>query len=626
MAELFTRIYTNLAGCDFSSDPAKVSLNRSPNCINMYKDYSNADDGQCVQTRPGFKFLSNFYHRGYGMQKINSLFLFDINNQKIMMVHAGYSLYAWDNYPAYYDSIDEHLQDKSIFDDMNNDVPASFVIFNNKLYINDGKNYLVYDGTTLKKVAEDAFIPTTTISRLPSGGGTLYQAVNVLTGRRRNSFVADGTSTEYYLDTTFLDDEEVKVYVNDVELANTEYSVNRTLGCITFNNAPASPLTTGQDNVVIEFSKVGTDYLDRIPMCKRNIVFDNRIFFTGNSQFKNAIFHCELNNPAYISDLAYYQDGTTDNAIKDFTVGNNLLWVFKESSQQNDTIFYHEPTIDVEYGKIYPSKQGNISTGCVSKCVNFNDDIVFFSNLGLEGITGNIQQEQLISHRSTLIDSKFINENNYDKLQVGEWEGYLVCLLDGKLYLADSRQVWRGNRGYEYEWYYWEFDKNLIDVVGKPNTILSVNGDLLIGTEKCWVFSLDKTFTKDYINGNYYNIYSCWQTPYDIFGDLNNLKTTNKRGGVAKIKTIPNGKIKVSVQTNRKPEKFIKEYSATGFDFNILDFNNFAFTTKAMSYIVYKIKMKKFIDLSLKFYSEDKPFGLFDATLEVYKGSYVKRT
>ena len=73
-------------------------------------------------------------------------------------------------------------------------------------------------------------------------------------------------------------------------------------------------------------------------------------------------------------------------------------------------------------------------------------------------------------------------------------------------------------------------------------------------------------------------------------------------------------------------EKFIKEYSATGFDFNNIDFNNFAFTLKDMSYIVYKIKMKKFIDLTLKFYSEDRPFGLYDATIEVFQGSYVKRT
>lgn len=643
MAELFTRIYTNLAGCDFSSDTAKVALNRSPNCVNMYKDYSSSDEGQCVQTRPGFKYINTIgvYRGGRTLtpQSILSMFLFKHNGNDILVVHANQYLLAWTNYPT---SDTPYVHE--LYSNMNPSNPASFVIFNNKLYINDGTNYLVYDGGTGSQatvVSSNAFIPTTTISRLPSGGGMLYQAVNVLTARRKNSFVADGESVDYYLDTTGLDADDVDVYVNDTQLPSTDYSVNRALGCITFNTAPASPLTAGQDNVVIEFSKAGTDYASRIPNCTRNIVFDNRIFFTGNSQFKNAIFHCELNDPSYVSDLAYYQDGTTDSAIKDFTIGNNLLWVFKEASQQNDTIFYHEPTIDADYGKIYPSKQGNISTGCISKCVNFNDDIVFFSALGLEGITGNIQQEQLISHRSTLIDAKFINENNYSNLKVVEWNGYLVSLVNNHLYLADSRQVWRGTRGYEYEWYFWEFNEEFFTYAGNINAILSVDNKLLIGTENGRICVLDETYIYDSIRNNAQqgiidegdeslitkcNIYSCWQTPFDIFGDTNNLKTTNKRGGVAKIKTIPNGKIKVAVQTNRKEEKFIKEYSATGFDFNNIDFSNFAFTTKKLSYIVYKIKMKKFIELTLKFYSDKEPFGLYDATLEVYKGSYIKRT
>lgn len=625
MAEMMTRVYSNLAGCDFTNDTAKVALNRSPNCINMYKDYSTSD-GQCVQTRPGFKFLTNFYHSDYQNQAILSKFLFEINNKKIMMVHAGFCLYAWDNYPEYYSSINGSLEDMAIYEKMNNEIPASFVIFNNKLYINDGKNYLVFDGETLKNVSEDAFIPTTTKNRTPLGDGFLYQGVNVLTPRRRNGFIGNGTSKEFFLDAVLIDEDEVLVYIDDKLQDTSTYSVNRVTGCVTFSEAPQAPSTTGQDNVLIEFSKKGTDYADRIPKCTRNIVFDGRIFFTGNSQFKNAIFHCQLNDPAYVSDLNYYQDGTSDSAIKDFTVGNNLLWIFKEASQQNDTIFYHEPTIDTEYGKIYPSKQGNISTGCVSKCANFNDDIVFLSELGLEGITGNIEQEQLISHRSTLIDSKFINENDYEKLKVVEWNGYLVCLVNSKLYLADSRQVFRGTRGYEYEWYYWELNQDFIEKYGKITSVLSVDEDLLIGTSKGFVYILDKSMIVEYTNGTEQSIYSCWQTPYDVFGDTNNLKTTNKRGGVAKIKTIPNGKIKVSVQTNRKEEKFIKEYSATGFDFSNVDFSNFAFTTKNLSYIVYKIKMKKFIDLTLKFYSEREPFGLYDATLEVFKGSYIKRT
>lgn len=616
MANMMTRLYSNLAGCDFTNDPAKVALNRSPNCINMYKNYADTQ-GNCVQTRPGFKNLFNFTVEEDGILtylKINGMFLYQINNVKKLIVHAGKYLFSWD-YP-------NGSQYKKIYNQMNN-IRSSYVIFDDKLYINDGLNYLVYDGTSIKNVSEDAFIPTTTMSRKPIGGGTIYQAVNVLTPRRKNSFCADGTSKEYYLDVKLIDEDEVKVYVNDVQVNSTEFTVNRVNGCITFNTAPEKPFTEGQDNVVIEFSKAGTDYDTRISKCIKNIAFDNRIFFTGNPQYQNAIFHCELNNPAYISDLAYYQDGTSDSAIKSFTVGNNLLWVFKEPSQQNDTIFYHSPVIDSEYGKVYPSKQGNISTGCISECINFNDDIVFISPLGLEGMIGNIDQEQLISHRSSLIDGKFINENNFEDVQMVEWKGYLICLVNGNYYLADSRQKYQGVNGYEYEWYFWKHtSQEFLNYFGNPVCLLSVNEELIIGTDVGYILALDESIDKDYN----FKIYSCWQTPFDIFGDTNNLKTTNKRGGVAKIKTIPNGKIKVSVQTNRKPEKFIKEYSATGFDFNNIDFSNFAFTTKDMSYIVYKIKMKKFIDLTLKFYSEDRPFGLYDATLEVFQGSYVKRT
>ena len=113
----------------------------------------------------------------------------------------------------------------------------------------------------------------------------------------------------------------------------------------------------------------------------------------------------------------------------------------------------------------------------------------------------------------------------------------------------------------------------------------------------------------------------------DDFGIGNHLKTTNKRGGTAKIKTIPNGIIKIAEKTNKINEKYITSKSANGFDFNNIDFGNFAFTTGNDSYIVYKIKEKKFIELSMKFYSDelDKPFGLYESILESFAGGYVKR-
>lgn len=593
MATSVKRQYTNLAGIDFKNDESLVNLNRSPDALNVYKDYSA--EGNCIQTRPGYSKLAQF------VGNINGLYIY---NNTTALVHAGNKLYLWDNFP----SIPEEPE---ILSETMNNVRSSFFIFNDKVYINDGLNYLVYDGS-LSKVSDNAFIPTTTIGRSPSGGGTMYQDVNLLQPKRINRFIADGTSKDYYLDTTEITSVD-EVYVNDV--LTTAYTVSLLLGKITFNTAPAKPDLSGVDNVRIVFSKEVTGYTDRISKCTISQVFDNRVFFTGNDTFKNAIFHSELKNPAYISDLSYYQDGTSEAKIKSMTVGNNILWVFKEPNQENATVFYHIPTTSNEYGRIYPSKQGNVSTGCYSTCINFNDDIVFLSKYGLEGITGDIEQEQLLSHRSSLIDNKLINASNFSNSQMAEWQGYLLILVDKYIFLADSRQKFQGINGIEYEWYLWNIENS------HPSILKEYKGNLYIGSENGSIFIFKGTNDDGEIINSY------WTTPMDAFGYSNMLKTTNKRGGLARIKTIPNGKIKIAERTNKRDERYITSKSANGFDYSHIDYENFAYTTKNDGYIVYKIKEKKFINISLKFYSDeiDKPFGLYSSVLEAFIGGYAKR-
>lgn len=592
MATAIKRQYTNLAGVDFKNEESIVELNRSPNALNVYKNYEQ--EGNCIQTRPGFSKLGVFDG------KINGMYIY---NNTTMLVHSGTKLYLWDNFPS-------EPESPEILKSTMNDDESSFFIFDDKLYINDGTNYLVYDGS-LHDVSDNAFIPTTTIGRSPSGGGTIYQDINLLQPKRINQFIGDGTSTEYYLDATEIDSVD-EVYVNDT--LTTGYTVSLSLGKITFNTAPASPGLSGTDNVKIVFSKAVVGYIDRISNCYISQVFDNRVFFTGNPEFKNTIFHSELDNPAYISDLSYYQDGTTESAIKDITVGNNILWVFKEPNQENATVFYHIPTTSGEYGRIYPSKQGNVSTGCYSEAINFSDDIVFLSKYGLEGITGDIQEEQLLTHRSSLIDNKLINTNNFNAAKMYEWKGYLLILVDKYIFLADSRQKFQGINGIEYEWYLWDIEQS------NPSVLKEYKGSLYIGSRDGSVYLVSGTNDDGEIINSY------WTTPMDSFGYSNMMKTTNKRGGLAKIKTIPNGKIKISERTNRRDEKFITSKSATGFDYSNIDYDNFAYTTKNDSYIVYKIKEKKFLNISLKFYSDelDKPFGLYSAILEAFIGGYMK--
>ena len=559
MSNMITRIYDSFRGCDFRGED--VELIRSPNCLNMWKDYK---DIECIRTRPEIELLEAFTEPIWG------IFFYKASNTDMMIVHSGTKLYKIVN-----------GEKTELYSNVNNAKSDSF-IYNNYWYFKDGVNYLQYDGNTIAEVV--GYIPTTSIARKPAGGGTLHEDINLLSSYRINTFLADGTSKDYYLDAQSIDsDYKPVVKVNNAVVSG--YTVDYTAGKIVFTTAPAKPATDGQDNVSIQFKKTVTGYKDKINKCTLLQVFDNRVFFSGNKDYPNMIFHSSLDNPAYCSDLDYYNEGIDTAEVKGLVVGNNVLWVFKEPSQANTTVFYHEPTIDSEYGKIYPSTHSSISTGCIGKAINFNDDILFFSDRGMEGISGDITTEQVIAHRSSLVDRKLIAEPNYKNMQLAEWEGYLLIFIDNKVYLADSRAMFEKELNTEYDFFYWELSKSV--------TCTCVhNGILYLGTS-------DGVYT---LTDNEANVESYWTTPKDKFSYPHKLKTTNKRGCTVEA----TGDISVYAKTEKKEFELIGTYE------NITD------------YFVSRIKRKKFKDLQLKFYS-DKRFSLETASLEVFVGAYIKR-
>lgn len=606
MATGIKRVYTNFSGVDFLEEPSLVSITRSPDALNVWKNYEDTQ-GTCIETRPGFRKLAQIG------EKINGIYVY---GNGMAIVHSKRKLFAWSNFPN--EPNEEHLRE--LFDDMN-DTKCCFNRADVNLYINDGKNYLVYDGLEVKRVCEDKpVIPRTTISRRAGsmGGGETLEDVNLLTPKRINSFLADGESKEFYLDTQGIDSEPVEVIVNDVELfEDTDFMVDRVKGKVTFVEIPSKPNLSGEDNVFITFSKKIDGYEDRIAKCTIAVLFDNRLFFSGNPEFPNAVFHSERANPQYVSDLSYYEDGAKDGLITGMTVGNNILWVFKDLDQNDANVFFHEPVTDLEQGRIYPSKQGNVSVGCFAGSMNFQDDIVYLSRYGLEGIsTEKIDSRQVIAHRSSLVDVKMTNENDYSNASMVSWKGYLCILVDGRIYLADSRQKYAKFDSFEYEWFYWDIGS------ANPNVLKEYNDCLYIGANDGSIFVVEGT------NDNGKAILSYWTTPMDNFGYDNQLKTTNKRGGIAKIKTIPNGMVKIARRTDKSlAYRYTTQKSANGFSFENFNFSNFSFVTTDKFCLLYKIKEKKVMELSLKFYSDekDKPFGIYSSTIEAFVGGYVKK-
>ena len=557
---LITRKYNNFRGVDFRE--GELSLNRSPEALNVWKNYK---DSNLLETRPDLELSERYDNTIFG------LFFYEIGNRVLKIVHCGTKLYKVEN-----------GERTELYTGMNVRKSQTFV-YNNILYIKDGINYLSYDGETIGEVT--GFIPTTSIGRAPKGGGTIYQDVNMLSDYRKNSFSGDGESKEYHLDTQSIDS-ILSVIVNDGLVGSEAYEVDLTRGIITFNTAPSEPLTTGQDNVEITFKKAVAGYRERINKCTLLTVFDNRVFFSGNQDYPNVLWHSGLNDPTYVSDLDYYNEGLDLSPIKSMVAGNNALWVFKEPSQANTTVFYHNPTIDAEYGKIYPSSHSSISTGCVATGINFNDDICFFSDRGLEGISGDITSEQVVAHRSSLVDSKLLAEANYKKMILEEWEGYLLVIIDNKVYLADSRQRFNLNNNIEYEWFYWELSKNITCTQVK-------DGVLYLGTDE-GIYTLTNTSNE---------VENYWTTPLDNFKYGNYLKTTNKRGCIIEAE---GEQISISVKTNKDEMELINTFN------NVSD------------YIIARIKRKKFKDIQIKIHS-NTPMKLESITLEAFIGGYVKR-
>ncbi len=641
--DLIARIYSNFRGVDFRGE--EINLVRSPDSLNVWKDYKEIES---IRTRPEIKLLSSFddtiwgvyfytvddtdmmiVHSGTRLYKV-------VNGAKtkldVFVNNARSDGFVYNNLWFFKDGAHYLQYDGETICEVVGYVPTTSIgrrtgdigggtkhedvnmlsPWRINTFMGDGKSPLFcldvpemddvifsppdVDGSLagMDKLAKYIESTYDFLCSITVNGKPIYEKVKDAEGNTIISNVThedeNGEFNEY--EAYFRKDDkwfgrdrfEVKlgtsVEKND---ASEIVSDGKLDNVIAIYPAPPAPLTDGQDNVSIKYKKSNDS--SKIRNCTLLQVFDNRVFFSGNKDYPNMLWHSSLNDPTYCSDLDYYNEGIDMAPIKSMVAGNNNLWVFKEPSQANTTVFYHTPGTDYEYGKIYPSVHSSISTGCIGKAINFNDDIIFFSDRGMEGISGDITTEQVIAHRSSLVDRKLIVEPDYEDMILEEWEGYLIIFVGNKAYLADSRGIFTNEDHIEYEFFYWEFDKKI--------TCAKVNkGILYIGTED-GVYTLTDTTS---------GVESWWVTPKDKFNHPQYLKTTNKRGCVVEA----TGDITVYAKTDRTDFELINTYE------NITDS------------FVSRIKRKKFKDIQLKFHSNTR-FSLETASLECFIGGYIKR-
>ena len=568
--------YNNFRGVDFTDE--NVSETRSPDASNMWKNYKTL--GKQIETRPG---IVDYLDR---TNTIFGLFFYNINGVDHLIIHEGVKLFDYNTMTN--DCVT--LKNSGM-----NPAKSCGFIFNNILFIKDGINYLEYNGLILKDV--EGTIPNIAIHNLRSGETKMIQEANLLNDFCTEQFISDGEATDYHLSQREVSN--ITVWdisgINPIQIVSG-FTTDTTTGIISFSSAPELDKT-----IEIKYSKTSDGAL-MIKRCTLACQFDNRIFFSGNPDYPNLLVWCGLNDPRYIGASNYTTQGGDVSQIKALVPGNNALWSFKEPSQENTTIFYNIP-IEIYDSKLeqtvktYASSHSSISTGCVSTGTNFNDDIVFFSDRGLEGISSDITTEQAISHRSTVVDSKLLCEPDYKNLSIAEWEGYLLIATGSKIYLADSHQKVQNNDHFEYEWFYWDLGVEI-------SVLKEHEGVLYIATkesEENNVISSKIYSLTDYDDDRIVDSY--WCTKKDNFGYPQMLKTTNKKGFKCEVSGA-----NVSIDTRVDNENF-KELGTF---------------TNNKGYIVPKLKLKKFNKLQLKLKS-NKPFGIYEMVVESYIGSYVKR-
>jgi hypothetical protein len=316
------------------------------------------------------------------------------------------------------------------------------------------------------------------------------------------------------------------------------------------------------------------------------------------------------------------------------------LLVLKSDTQQDGSIYYHKryETGENLVPVIYPSTPGLNGTGCLGAAVNFLDDPVFISKFGVEGIGQlSVRYERAIEHRSSLIDAVLLN-CDLKNACLEEWNGYLILLVDGKIFMADSRQRYAHETGVmQYEWYYLEdigvYDK---DEKGEekfyPATIVrEIDGNLFFGTAGGHLcsFNFDKRdsttheIPTEYYTFNGRRYLSGCATKMDCCGIPHLTKSTVNRSTVIKTKMLSRSAAKIAVRTNDNPSKQIARIN-TG-SFNLADLNFADFTAEQTIFAI-REKEKRWVEKQYYIYSDEleSPFALFYISYNYYVAGRIK--
>jgi hypothetical protein len=455
----------------------------------------------------------------------------------------------------------------------------SFFYFNDKLYILDGQKYRSYDGEELKEV--EGYVPKVAINAPPSGGGTNYEQINLLNGKKHMTFSPDGTATKFVLpekDLTSID----RVYVKNELLTVTK---NLEAGTVIFETAPAE----GVGTVDIYWTKENTENRALIEKCTQAFIFggssDTRVFLYGNPDKKNREYFSGVTtgpSAEYFPANNYKDIDTDEYAITSMERQYDRQIIFKENKTWYGTIESSYDALDMLNTDFpaYPlnSDIGNVAPGqtrvLLNNPVSINKDGIY------ELVASQVRDERNMQKISKRVDMDFEDVDLSQVITV-DWQEKKEFWV----HIPQKKMCWIYNYGNDT----WYKRSNII-----ANSFLVSNGELYFAS-KGTIYKFDKAERVD--NGKK-TIHAICELGFQGF------EAEWKKKKIKKVWVMlkPESKayVRLSYETDRDAKTLIGEAEYNTCDFWHFNFGKFSFLVNlSVKPFRLKTRAKKFAYFSL---------------------------
>ena len=623
---------TTFLGADFTSESSTVDDTKSPNVENMIRSVPGK-----VRKRMGYHKICDCGASIYGVHYLSIT--------DVWIIHAGTNLYKLSDF----DDIEEGTFPTPIYTQMAQHRSVSFQL-NQQLVILDGTKIRIYDGTTVQPIENVAYIPLLTISKDCTGGGTDYEPLNLLQPGFIEQFYVkaeQATVTEFQLTFGGLDATTVLAWVLNssgewvAKTENTDFSVDRITGKVTFVTAPGASPISGADNVKIQAYRTVPGYADRINHCTIGAMFGvngsgDRLFVSGNPDqgqesgslytYINCDWFSQQYDPTYFADVWYSKLGSDTSAIMGYSIINNYLAAHKDYNEMSQSILIREGDLvdDEPVFKLINTLQG---AGAISKyCFSYlATEPVFLTKLGVYAVTAqDITGEKYAQDRSYYLEGKLLKEPNLEKAIAYTWKDYYILSINTHLYILDGLQPLHTDksRPYATRQYAGFYFTNV------PATcFFEIDEELYFGGNDGCIYKwyTDEIDISSY-NDNGVAINALWET-----ADISEMQFYKKKTyRYVAVRCIPevSSSIKIYARKNGIWELLKEDYTTLRyFSYRFLTYSKFTYSTdRSQRVLATKVRLKKLPHVRFRFINDqlNEPLGLNDFAVEFNQTGNIK--